>query len=215
MRTAFDPFSFLVTSIAGWMNEHQHHVIDYLMEENRVLREQIGNRRLRFSDNQRRRLAAKARKVGRKILAQVATIVTPETLLAWHRKLIAKKYDGSVHRTAGRPRTAEIAELVTRMAKENRGWGYRWIQGALANLGHLLAHNTIADILRRHGIEPAPERSRKTTWKEFLRRHWDQIAASDFFMMRSGHRQDCNVSLCFSSWSCRREESRSGESRAG
>src|SRR5438876_12306287 len=95
MRTAIDPFSFLVTSIAGWMNEHQHHVIDYLMEENRVLREQIGNRRLRFSDDQRRRLAAKARKVGRKILAQVATIVTPETLLAWHRKLIAKKYDGS------------------------------------------------------------------------------------------------------------------------
>ena len=95
MRTAIDPFSFLVTSIAGWMNEHQHHVIDYLMEENRVLREQIGNRRLRFSDDHRRRLAAKARNVGRKILAQVATIVTPETLLAWHRKLIAKKYDGS------------------------------------------------------------------------------------------------------------------------
>ena len=171
MRTAFDPFSFLVTSIAGWMNEHQHHVIDYLMEENRVLREQIGNRRLRFSDDQRRRLAAKARKVGRKILAQVATIVTPETLLAWHRKLIAKKYDGSAKRTAGRPRTAaQIAALVTRMARENRGWGYRRIQGALANLGHLLAYNTIADILRRHGIEPAPERSRKTTWKEFLRR---------------------------------------------
>ena len=182
MRTAFDPFSFLVTSIAGWMNEHQHHVIDYLMEENRVLREQIGNRRLRFSDDQRRRLAAKARKVGRKILAQVATIVTPETLLAWHRKLIAKKYDGSAKRTAGRPRTAaEIAALVTRMARENRGWGYRRIQGALANLGHLLAYNTIADILRRHGIEPAPERSRKTTWKEFLRSHWDQIVASDFF----------------------------------
>ena len=99
MRTAFNPFSFLVTSIAGWMNEHQHHVIDYLMEENRVLREQIGNRRLRFSDDQRRRLAAKARKVGRKILAQVATIVTPETLLVWHRKLIAKKYDGSARGT--------------------------------------------------------------------------------------------------------------------
>ncbi len=182
MRTAFDPFSFLVTSIAGWMNEHQHHVIDYLMEENRVLREQIGNRRLRFSDDQRRKLAAKARKVGRKILAQVATIVTPETLLAWHRKLIAKKYDGSAKRTAGRPRTAaEIAALVTRMARENRGWGYRRIQGALANLGHLLAYNTIADILRRHGMEPAPERSRKTTWKEFLRSHWDQIVASDFF----------------------------------
>src|SRR5213594_742144 len=116
MRKAFDPFSFLVTSIAGWMNQHQHHVINYLIEENRVLREQIGNRRLRFSDDQRRRLAAKAKKLGWKILGQVATLVTPETLLAWHRKLIAKKYDGSAHRSPGRPRTAtEIAALVLRM----------------------------------------------------------------------------------------------------
>ena len=67
------------------------------------------------------------------------------------------------------------------MAEENRAWGYRRIQGALANLGHILAHNTIANILKRHGIEPAPERSRKTTWKEFLERHWEQIVASDFF----------------------------------
>jgi putative transposase len=86
MRTAFDPFSFLITCIAGWMNQHQHHVIDYLIEENRVLREQIGNRRLRFTNDERRRLAAKAKKVGRRILGQVATLVTPETLLAWHRK---------------------------------------------------------------------------------------------------------------------------------
>ena len=106
MRTAFDPFSFLVTSIAGWMNQHQHHVINYLIEENRVLREQIGNRRLRFSDDQRRRLAVKGKKLGRKILAQVATVVAPETLLAWHRKLIANKYDGSAQRSVGRPRTA-------------------------------------------------------------------------------------------------------------
>src|SRR6059036_2430041 len=98
MRASLDPFSFLVVSIAGWMNQHQHHVIEYLIEENRVLREQIGNRRMRFSDNQRRRLAAKARRLGRKLLAQVATIVTPETLLSWHRKLIARKYDGSAHR---------------------------------------------------------------------------------------------------------------------
>jgi len=150
MRTALDPFPFLVTCIAGWTNKHQHGVINYLIEENRVLRQQIGRRRLRFNDDQRRRLAVKAKKLSRKILAQVATAVTPETLLAWHRKLIAKKYDGSAQRTAGRPRTAaEIAALVTRMAEENRNWGYRRIQGALANLGHLLVHNTIADILRR------------------------------------------------------------------
>ena len=164
------------------MNQHQQHVIEYLLEENRVLQEQIGRRRMRFTDDQRRRLAAKAKKLGRKLLATVATIVTPETLLAWHRKLIARKYDGSAYRTAGRPRTAtEIAALVIRMAEENRDWGYRRIQGALANLGHHFAHGTIANILKQYGIEPAPERSRQTTWKEFLRRHWEQIVATDFF----------------------------------
>ena len=94
MGACLDPFSFLVVSVAGWMNQRQQQVIVYLVEENRVLREQIGNRRMRFSDDQRCRLAAKAKKLGRTILAQVATIVTPETLLAWHRKLIAQKYDG-------------------------------------------------------------------------------------------------------------------------
>ena len=96
--------------------------------------------------------------------------------------MIAKKYDGTANRKQGRPRTAaEIVSLVTRMAEENRSWGYRRIQGALSNLGHLLAFKTIANILQEHGIEPAPERSRKTTWKEFITRHWEQIVASDFF----------------------------------
>src|SRR5215510_803839 len=95
MRARLDPFSLLVVTIAGWLNQRQQQVIEYLIEENRVLRDQIGRRRLRFTDNQRRRLAATAKKLGRKVLAQVATIVTPETLLAWHRKLIANKYDGS------------------------------------------------------------------------------------------------------------------------
>src|SRR5205085_10871923 len=145
MRACLNPFSFLVVSLAGWLNQRQHQIIHYLVEENCVLREQIGRRRLRFTDDQRRRLAAKAKKLGRKVLAQVATIVTPETLLAWHRKLIAKKYDGSAYRMPGRPPTAtEVSELVIRMAEENGTWGYRRIQGALANLGHVLARTTIA-----------------------------------------------------------------------
>src|SRR5215471_6640955 len=182
MRAGLDSFSFLVVSMAGWLNQKQQHVIGYLVEENRVLREQIGCRRLRFNDDQRRRLAAKAKKLGRRILVQVATIITPQTLLAWHRKLIAQKYDGSASRRPGRPRTlSEISDLVVRMAEENRSWGCRRIQGAMANLGHILAHTTIGNILKRHGIEPAPERVRKTTWKEFLEQHWDQILASDFF----------------------------------
>ena len=131
MRAGLDPFSFLVVSMAGWLNQKQQQVIDFLAEENRVLREQIGCRRLRFTDDQRRRLAAKAKKLGRKILAQVATIVTPQTLLAWHRKLIAQKYDGSAYRTPRRPLTSTgISDLVIRMAEENGGWGYRRIQGA-------------------------------------------------------------------------------------
>src|SRR5439155_14001171 len=83
MQARLDPFSFLIVSIAGWMNQHQHRVIEYLIEENHVFREQMGNRRVRFSDDQRRRLAAKAKKLGRKILAEITTIVTPATLLAW------------------------------------------------------------------------------------------------------------------------------------
>jgi hypothetical protein len=91
MRTLLDPLSFLVVSLSGWMNQHQQQVIHYLIEENRVLREQIGNRRMRFSDDQRRRLAARAKAIGGSSSREIATIVTPEPLLAWHRKRIAQK----------------------------------------------------------------------------------------------------------------------------
>jgi len=179
------------------MNQRQLQVIDYLREENRVLREQLGGRRLRLDDNQRRRLAVKAKVLGRKLLAEVASLVTPETLLAWHRKLIAQKYEGAANRAPGRPRiAAEIEALVVRLAEENRDWGYRRIAGALSNLGHALARSTIAQILERHGLEPAPERIRKTTWKEFLSRHWELIVATDFFTveLKSG------VKALFSTW---------------
>jgi len=84
-----DPFQFLLVSVAGWMDERQQQAIEYLREENRVLREQLGDRRVRFNDDQRRRLAVRAKGLGRKLLAEVASLVTPDTLLAWHRKLIA------------------------------------------------------------------------------------------------------------------------------
>ncbi len=182
MSKLLDPFRFLLVTVAGWMNQRQLQVIEYLREENRVLREQLGGKRLRFTDDQRRRLAAKAKGLGRSILAEVATLVTPETLLAWHRKLIAQKYDGSGRRGAGRPRTeGEVEALIVRLAAENRDWGYQRIQGALSNLGHEIGESTIAAILKRHGLKPAPERIRRTTWKEFLTRHWDMIVATDFF----------------------------------
>src|SRR5262245_17227570 len=109
---------------------------------------------MRFNNDQRRRLAAKPKGLGRKLLVELGAIVTPETLLAWHRRLIAQKYDGSKKRGPGRPRKAkEIETLVVRMANENRTWGYRRIQGALANLGHDIGRSTIAEILARNGIE--------------------------------------------------------------
>jgi hypothetical protein len=176
------PLQFVVVALAGWVNQHQRDVIDYLQEENRVLREQIGTRRLRFTGEQRRRLAAKARILGRRLLREFATIVTPDTLLAWHRTLIAKQYDGSTRRGPGRPPVmGEIRALIVRMATENRGWGYTRIQGALANLNHKVSRGTIATVLRDHGLEPAPDRLKKTTWTEFLKTHWEVLAAADFF----------------------------------
>ncbi len=108
MTRVMNPFQFVLIAVAGWMNQRQQQAIDYLREENRVLREQLGERRLRFSDDQRRRLAAKAQGLGRKLLAEIVTVVTPQTLLAWHRKLIAQKYDGSTQRGPGRPRRLRI-----------------------------------------------------------------------------------------------------------
>ncbi|MBV8890589.1 MAG: hypothetical protein JO266_01185 [Acidobacteria bacterium] len=89
MNRGLNPFEFVVIAVAGWMNQRQRDVIDYLREENCVLREQLGERRLRFTDDQRRRLAVRGRKLGRKLLAEIVTLVTPATLLPWHRKLIA------------------------------------------------------------------------------------------------------------------------------
>ena len=190
MSKQLDPFRFLLMAVAGWMNQQQENAIEYLREENRVLRSQLGTRRVRFTDDQRRSLAAKASLLGRKRLAEVTTVVTPETLLKWHRKLIANKYDGSARRRPGRPTTKkEIEALTVRMAKENRDWGYVRIKGALSNLGHDLGRTTIADILKRNGLEPAPERVRKTTWKEFLTQHWDLLVAADFFTVEVWTRQ--------------------------
>ena len=196
MTLALDPFRLLLISLAGWLNQRQQEALDYLQEENRVLREQLGAKRLHFDDDQRRRLAVRAKKLGWRVLNDLTTIVTPATLLAWHRRLIARKYDGSKQRGPGRPRTAnEIQQLVVRMATENRDWGYRRIQGALANLGHEVARGTIASILKEHGLEPAPERERKTIWREFLSRHRDVIVAADFFTFEAWTRKGLTTFL--------------------
>jgi putative transposase len=181
-----DPFRFLASVLAGWANQRQQDALEYLREENRVLREQLRGQRIRFTDEQRVRLAEKAKGLGRKALREIATLVTPETLLAWHRKLVAQKYDGSARREPGRPRVMdEIRKLTVEMAQQNRGWGYKRIQGALSNLGHTVGRGTIANILKRHGIEPAPERLRRTSWREFLAAHWEMLTAADFFTVET------------------------------
>ncbi|HEY3384743.1 MAG TPA: integrase core domain-containing protein [Vicinamibacterales bacterium] len=182
MDTLPPPLAFFVLLFAGWVNRQQQAVIDYLLEENRVLPAAHGSRRFRLTDDQRRRLAVKGQVLGRRRLADIAGIVTPDTILRWYRRLVAAKYDGSQTRRPGRPPTTpDIAALVVRMATENPTWGYTRIRGGLKRLGHAVARNTIKAILNDHGIEPAPERGTKTPWKTFLAAHWDGLAAADFF----------------------------------
>src|SRR5215475_7610609 len=174
----------LIAMVAGWLQRHQQQVITYLLEENRVLKAHLGSSRLRLTDTERRRLAALAHPLGRKRLKEIATLVTPDTLLRWYKRLIAAKFDGSTQRPrCGRSRVAEeIEQLVICMAEENPTWGYRRIQGALANLGHRLDKLTVRNILRRHHLEPAPQRRQGgMSWGQFLKMHWEVLAATDFF----------------------------------
>jgi hypothetical protein len=109
---------FLILTVAAWLTRQQQNVIEYLLEENRVLREHLSGKRLRLTDAQCRRLAVKGRALGRKQLRAFATIVTPDTILRWYRRLIADKYDGSKRRGPGRPRTAgDIVKFVLRMGE--------------------------------------------------------------------------------------------------
>ncbi len=168
------PVAFVVFLLAGWISRQQLIVIEYLKAENRMLRERLKGRSLRFSDRERALLARKAFGIPRKVLLELGTIVTPDTLLRWHRRLIAQKFTCG-HRNPGRPRTMRIiAELIVRMAVENPSWGYTRIQGALLNLGHEVGRGTVADVLRREGIEPAPERGERTPWSVFLKAHLPQ-----------------------------------------
>ena len=170
---------FLLIIFAGWANRHQARIIEYLIEENCVLKEQLKGRKLRLTDDQRRRLAAKGKPLGRRILRQIATIVTPDTILPWHLNLIAAKWNYATKRV-GRPGIMKaIRELIVRMATDNASWGYRRIQGELKKLDHRVARSTIAKTLKDHGIRPAPDRS--TSWRTFLKAHADVIAAADFF----------------------------------
>ncbi len=164
--------------LTGWLDRREREVIAYLIEENRLLRRQLGGRRLRLTDDERRRLAARAYRVGRAALRQIATIATPDTLLRWHRQLIARKWTYAT-RPGRRGVLFEIRQLVVRMATENPTWGYTRIQGALTNVGHRVGRSTIRRILKAAGLPPVPQRP--TSWQTFLKVHWGAIAGADFF----------------------------------
>jgi putative transposase len=172
----------LLAYVTGSVDEELLLRNEYLVTENRILRNQIKGRML-LTDPERISLAEIAKRLGRKVLEEVAQIVRPETILGWHRRLIAKKFDGSKNRAPGKlPSTAEeIQESVLQLARENRSWGYRRIAGALSNLGHDVSHQTVANLLRRHGLAPAPERGRRMSWREFIRSHMEVLASVDFF----------------------------------
>jgi hypothetical protein len=154
----------------------------YLVTENRILRHQITGRVL-LSDGDRQALAEIGQQLGRKALAEIATIAKPDTILAWHRQFATQQCDGlKLYTSVGRPRTApELEVLVVRMARENRAWGYDRIVGALTNLGYTISDQTVGNILKRHSIPPAPERKKTMTWGEFIRVHLAVLRATDFF----------------------------------
>jgi hypothetical protein len=155
----------LLAYVTGLVNQELLRQNEYLAAENRILRAHLPAR-LPLSDAERCTLAEIAKRLGTKALEKVACGAKPDTILAWYQRLIARKFDGSPCRTyPGRPRiSAEVTELVVRFARENSGWGYDRIAGALPNLGHHISDQTVGDILRRHDIAPAPKRSQTTTW---------------------------------------------------
>jgi hypothetical protein len=172
----------LLAYVTGSVNQELLLQNEYLAAENRILRAKLPSR-LRLSDPERATLAEIGKRLGRKALRAVACVAKPDTILAWYRRLVTKKFDGSKHRKyPGRPAVApEVEALVVRMARENTGWGYDRIVGALSNLGHRLSDQTVGNILRRHGIAPAPKRSQTTSWKDFITAHKDVLAGADFF----------------------------------
>jgi putative transposase len=172
----------LLAYVTGLVNQKLLLQNEYLVAENRILRSQLP-KRLRLTDEQRSTLAEIGKRLGRKALSEVTVMVKPETIMTWYRRLVARKFDGSKYRNAiGRPPVSrEVVDLIVRMARENPGWGYDRIVGALSNLGHTVCDKTVGNVLRRHGMAPAPKRSQTTTWEDFIAAPMAVLTGIDFF----------------------------------
>jgi len=174
---------WLLAALIGWLDQRERQAVAYLIEENRILRSHVRDR-LRLTDEERRRLARHGHRLGRRRLGEVATIVTPDTILRWHRHLIARKWTCPTRRGGRAGVLVEIRRLVLRMAEENPTWGYTRIVGALKNVGHRVSRSTIARILKAAGVPPVPERP--TSWQTFLRRTGARSRAPISSRPRSG-----------------------------
>jgi len=172
----------LLAVAMGALNEETLLKYEYLVAENKILRKQVPGA-VKLTDADRVKLAELGKKLGKKVLAEIGSIVRPETVLGWYTKLVAKKWDTSKQkRGRGRPPVGkEIEKLVLQFAKENSSWGYGRIVGALSNVGHKASAQTVANILKKHGIEPVPAKNRGMKWSEFIKSHLSVMAATDFF----------------------------------
>jgi len=182
MKFILQPWQLFCLILAGWINQRQQQIIEFQNAQIEALLKKLGKKRVLLSDDQRRILAVKGKTLGRKALMELTTIVTPDTILRWHRQLVAQKWDYSNKQTyIGRPHIRQvIVDLILRFANENPTWGYDQIQGALANVGYQISDQSVGNVLKEHGIEPAPDRKRETTWKTFIKSHWDVLGAIDF-----------------------------------
>jgi len=184
----FTPWRLFLVALAGWMNRQQQQVIQYLREENHILREKLGKKRLVLNDSQRARLSTAAMKLGKDLLRQFGTLFSPDTLLRWHRQLIARKYDGSDRRGKRGPvptKANMIRKLVLEMAESNPSWGYGHIHGELKGLGYKVSWQTVRRVMLDHGLLPDPDKPYKSTWNTFIKSHWESIAACDFFSVEA------------------------------
>ena len=181
------PWRFFLVAVAGWMNRQQQEAIAYLKVENRILREKLGQKRIILSVAQKRRLAVAAARLPRQKLREVGTLFSPDTLLKWHRWLIARKYDGSGAKKPGPAPTKQrmIRDMVLRMAEENPDWGYGRMYGELKKLGYKVHWQTVRRVMLDHGLLDDPDKPPKTSWKTFLQSHWESIAACDFFTVEA------------------------------
>ena len=181
------PTTMLLMMIAGWMNRQQQEIIEYLQAENSILIENLqeatGRKRIILNDKQRRRLAILAKRLGRKVVGQITDAFCPDTLMLWHRKLVARKYDGSKNRgKGGRPRISDyLRQLIITMSKDNKHLGCRKLCGFLKYLGIKVSPSTVCRVRKEHGIDPSPERPERTSWNEFTERQFASMAAIDFF----------------------------------